>query len=349
VAAVEEVGKDRRAAGLFGAYWGQYGRHDEARTGARLDDMATAGDVTGRAIVSATSEFVGDAGAVARIEGLIARGWVERTFVGVALRRGGWRAHLTQQQFRRVLAAVVGPDFANVSDATELLTLWLSDGRPLAGRLADYAWRCLEHPGALPPTGVGFYAYDRLAAALTKKDPARGFALLEWTLRQPLFRARSYPLGRGYGDAWWETLRALDRRRVVETVLTAALEDPTGDGAIAWRLRDRVDQEGDADILTGWGLESEGHAVVVAGGISAGRPGFWPIATALIDAYPEDGRVRSRLTMGARELGEDVYVPYDGPWEAYAAQCRIDIDIERRAGMARGLRIRSPGRGDEEG
>lgn len=325
-AMVEEVGKDPRAARLFGAYWGQYGRHDGVDACARLDGLTAAGEVTGQSIILATSEFVGDADVVSRIDTLIAQERVSRPFVRVALRRGGWTTGLNQRLFLRVLTVVGEPDFSNISDVLELLNIWISERRPITGALAAYIWQCLKHPTALQPTGLAFYAYDRVAAVMTRSDPERGMALLDWTVRQPSFRASSYPLGHGYGDKWWQSLNRIDERRALETVLVAALDDPCGDGAITWRLRERVDQEGDKDTLIAWGLMDEPRALIVAAAISAGHPGFWPIATTLIEVYPQSQRLRARLTSGAEWFGEDLYSLSDGGGYTYADRCLMDIN-----------------------
>lgn len=326
MATIVELGKDARAARLFGAYWGQYGRHDGVDARARLDELTADGEVTGQAIILATSEFIGDVAAVARIGTLIAQGRVSRSFVGVALRRGGWTTGLNQRLFLRVLTAVNGSDFSNVSDVLELLNIWIAEKRPVTGALAAYIWQCLKHSAELQPTGLAFYSYDRVAAVMTRSDPERGVELLDWTVRQPSFRARSYPLGHGYGDEWWQVLREVSGRRALETVLVAALDDPSGDDAIAWRLRERVDQEDDEDVLIAWGLMDERHASIVAAAISAGRPGFWPIATMLIQAYPHSQRLRVRLTAGAEWFGEDLYSMSSGGESAYAEQCLVDIN-----------------------
>jgi len=337
-AMIEELGKDACAARLFGAYWGQYGRHDGVDARALLDELTAAGEVAGQAIILAMSEFIGDAAAVARIGTLITHGRVSRSFVGIALRRGRWTTGLNQRLFLRVLTAVGGPDFSNVSDVLELLNIWISEKRPITGALAAYVWQCLKHPAALQPTGLAFYAYDRAAAVMTRSDPERGVALLDWTVRQPSLRARSYPLGHGYGDAWWQSLKKVSGRRALEAVLVAALDDPCGDDAITWRLRERVDQEDDKDTLIAWGLMDEPRALIVAVAISAGHPGFWLIATTLIDAYPQSQRLRARLTAGAEWFGEDLYPLNDGGGYTYADRCLMDINhiLEARApGTAR--------------
>lgn len=74
-----------------------------------------------------------------------------------------WVKDLTEDQFEQLLRTIAGETFERGAAAVEMLSLWIELDKPLQGRLAGFAWQCLERD---PPvrSSDDEWNFDQLAA-----------------------------------------------------------------------------------------------------------------------------------------------------------------------------------------
>jgi hypothetical protein len=133
-------------------------------------------NVAGTAILLATSLLSEGMTGVRRVVKLLHEGSVNSYTVEAALRYSSCLGALGPEELLQLLRAVAGTSLAWNDVALCLLDSWLSSEHSLAGKVSEFAWQCLE---AIPPENESrAYAYDQIAAQLTRGDVDRGFNLL---------------------------------------------------------------------------------------------------------------------------------------------------------------------------
>lgn len=317
-AAVEE--RAGRAPDAFAAYFGGAAEADEGSVSQRLDELAASVVVPGDAIVRATGYLRGDAAAVARVVRLLNNGRADGTVAAKILGLRSFTGTLPADECLKLLLAVAGQDLSGAGAVIDFLGMWLHQGRPLEAGLADLAWRCLE--SGPPVQHTEEYDFDRLAAHLAPTDPDRAFALLERLVTLPYDRDAWDPLQYSGTSRFWSTLLDTDRERSLRLVLSLALKDEMAHLRVTWDLRTLIDQERDAASLIAFAREGEDAAAVVSSTITAGRPGFWPIATAIVDAFPKSDRIEGNLAAAAEHMG----LVISGPFSEHHDSCRREVE-----------------------
>ena len=175
---------------------------------------------------------------------------------------------------------------------------------------------------APPVTTNEAYDCDQLAAHLTRSDPERGLKLLEKLFTLPYDRDRWNPLAHYRERKFWSALLQVDRERALRRVLSLALRDSITQFHISWHLREVLDQEHDADVLVAFALENERRAELISSTITAGRPGFWPIALRIVEGYPRSEQIHGALAGAAEHLG----LVISGPLSAHYEACRKEVE-----------------------
>jgi hypothetical protein len=292
---MEEWGKGN-GAGPLASYLGGLAAHDADFVSARLDELTSRREVSGRTLVSATASVPADAVALRRVATLLAEGRVDPEFTARALSGGRWVEPLTDAQFLSLLEAIAGKDLHHAVAAVDFLGMWRHLGRRIEGPIAEFAWRCLESAPKVTPNET--YDFDQLAAALTPGDPDRGFGLLETLLAAPRDRESWRPTDRYREGDFWATLRQLDRERALRLVFGVARRDDSARLEITWDLRESLDQVQDGDILSALARESERQAELVTEALTTAKPGFWPIALKIAEQYPRNKRSLGHLEAG---------------------------------------------------
>jgi len=117
---------------------------------------------------------------------------------------------------------------------------------------------------------------------------------------------------------FWSTLLQVARARTLRLVLSLALRDSVTASHISWNLREALDLERDANILVEFALENERQAELIASTVTARRPGFWPIAFRIVEAYPRSERIQGELAAAAEHMG----LVIAGPLSAHYERCR---------------------------
>jgi hypothetical protein len=304
----------RRSA--FASYFGGLSRRDRDGVSRRLDELTAHASVTGDAIVSATGYLDGDAAGVGRVEALLFQKRADPAFAARTLACGGWINSLSPDEYLRLLKAIAGPDLEHAVAVIDFLGMWLHGQRAVEGHLADFAWRCLE---TIPHVrGNEGYHCEQLAAYLAPSDPERGLGLLQRALTQPYAHDRWDPLMERPQRRFWSTLLQVARARALRLVLSLALRDSVAASHISWNLLEALDLERDANILVDFALENERQAELIASTITARRPGFWPIAFRIVEAYPKSERTQGALAAAAEHMG----LVIAGPWSAHYERCR---------------------------
>ena len=69
-------------------------------------------------------------------------------------------------------------------------------------------------------------------------------------------------------------------------------------------------------------MENEGNARCVADTITTGRPGFWPVALKIVEAYPDNQRVLGALAGGVEQMGMVI----TGPWSSHERKCLEEVN-----------------------
>jgi hypothetical protein len=243
------------------------------------------------AVLSAAKHLPRDPTARRLVQSLLERGQVsvESVVAEVAME---WMRALDPPDALALMRSVAGPAFQRADLACDLLGWWNHHDRPLAGDIAELAWQCLES-GAHSERRQDAWHRDQLAARLTRNDPERGFRLLSRLCqdRQP---AGWDPLSHLHRHAFWDALRAVDRGRALET---AFLSNRLG--CCGWLADEFFDQEADAEILAGIASRGPELAVRVAWALEREKPGFWPLAFKLLEAYGAEGDVADALADAA--------------------------------------------------
>lgn len=318
LAEIEEWGKGD-GGGPLASYLGGLAVEDPAFVSARLDELTSRREVSGRTIVNATSSFPPDEGALRRVAALLADGRVEPEVAATALSGGRWVEPLTDAQFLGLLKAIAGPDLRHAVPVVDFLGMWRHLGRLIEGPLAEFAWRCLE--SAPNVTANETYDFDQLAAALAPGDPDRAFRLLETLLTQPRERESWRPTDRYRHGDFWTRLRELDRERALRLVFDVATRDDIARLEITWDLRESLDQAQDGDILTAIAMEGARQAELVSEAITTARSGFWPIALRIAQKYPRHKRILGNLEAGIEQMGSMI----QGPWSAHLERRRAGV------------------------
>lgn len=320
---IEECVREPNAMSVFASYFAGLGLHSRALAGQRLDELARDPEVPGEAIVSATGGLGGDLAGVERVERLLVEGRVDPAVTAKTLSFGGWIAPLQPAEYLRLQLAIAGPRLQHAVASIDLFGMWLHMECPVEGKLAGFAWECLESMPRV--TSEDEYDFDQLATRLTKLDPDRGFRLLGQLLKQPRHREAWDPLGHYRERKLWATLRAADRTRAVRLVFSVAASDTRARATVTWDLREVLDQEGDREILIEYALEGRAQAELVADTITAARPGFWPIALRIVEQYPADEGLLEDLANGIEHQGSGIGGPLSGHYE----RCRQDVEQVR--------------------
>lgn len=320
---IEQLGADRGGSVVFAAYFGGLGQIDRAFVSRRLDELTTARSVLGEAIVSATGYLGGDAARAARVESLLREDRVDPGFAARILSGGGWINSLGPEDYLRLLKAIAGPGLEHAPAVIDFLGMWLHGRRPVEGDLAEFAWRCLE--SRAPATQNEAYDCDQLGAHLAEGDSERGLRLLETLLTGP-YQSESWNPLEHYGERrFWSALLNAHRERALRLVLSLALRDPMAKFHITWHLREVLDQDRDADILIGFALEDERQGELISSTVTAGRPGFWPIALKIVEAYPRNERIQGALASATEHMG----LMIRGPQSAHYEACRREVEHVR--------------------
>jgi hypothetical protein len=91
---------------------------------------------------------------------------------------------------------------------------------------------------------------------------------------------------------------------------------------VAWHVQDILDLERDHDLLIGFGEQNVESAVFVSSSITAARPGFWPVAVALLSRFHESDALRRNVASAAEQVGHVI----NGPWSAHLIACALDVE-----------------------
>lgn len=298
LATVERLGSNEEAADASGAYLGGLADHDRAFVEDRLDELARVHGVNDLAILAATSRLGGSAAGVGRIGTLLSEGRTEPGLVGRVL-HGRWTESLEPDDCLTLLRLLAGPDLDSAMVAVRVANYWELMEKPLEGELADFVWRCLE--AARSSSDHDDYDLDRLGAALARREPEKGFRLLETLLGQA-GEAGWEPFGDRRENELWTALRNTNRERAIRLVIASAVGQQRRIFGIPQLLQGTLDQEADRDLLMALAEQDEGQAETVAHSITAAEAGFWPMAVSLLARYPNNEDIQDGIALGARRI-----------------------------------------------
>jgi hypothetical protein len=302
---IESLAQRFNGAPAFAAYWGGWAARDLEAAEHRLDQLATSNAATAEALVQATAWLGGNQAAIVRMIKQIEARRVHPEYVARELRVGGFLKPLTEDQVLQLLTAIAGVTFEHGASAVDILRTWILFEKPLQGKLADFAWRCLEQAPPVEPS-----TFDLLAAELAKDDPERGFGLLEKLIERNE-EADNYwdPLDPYDGKRFWRALYSIDRKRLVGLLLNKARTNVRIRFHLCWQLKELLNQGQDKDLLLSFAKDHIEYARVVASCVTSAKTGFWPIAFELTKRYPNDEELLSNLTSGLEQQGATTIGP----------------------------------------
>lgn len=285
---LEEAGAESEDGSIaFAGYFGGMGNDDAAGAGQRLDELADSNGVTEAAILRATAVLGGGEAAVRRVEGVASRapGRLVDSFMVKVVLSGRWTEDLSASGLARLLEALAGPELQN---ALPIIQATSHSWRPefiegLGGEAADVLWRCLKVAKTFSIHDE--IACDRLAASLSRRDPERGFELLEHLLVRPYEYGAWDAAGPDHKE-FFEALCEADRERALRLVLSLADEGKSFGHSVYAGFQGALDQERDASILIGFAAAGRTQAQAVCAMITSTQPGFWPLAARILEMYP---------------------------------------------------------------
>ena len=287
---VEESGKSEDGMIAFSAYFGGRGQADRKSAAEALDRINQKKQVHYKARMFATIYLGPASGGLGPLTQLLAEPEIEAFIRKDPILLASWWDQLSPEDRLRLLHMIAGQPLDNPMKALEFLSQMSFSFRSMEGTFLDIVEQCLL--AAQPDLGDD-YACDHVASILAHQDPETGFGLLEKLLGPD---RRSYlwnPIDRHSQGQFWNALCSMDRRRAIGVLLTATRNDPVH----AWNAREILNQVEDEAILVSFAAENEEIAVTVCECISAGRPGFWPIAMQIVTQYPESDAIRAALSI----------------------------------------------------
>ncbi len=297
---IETLTKTMLGSRAFAPYFSGWAKRDLTGVENRLDQLAGLHSVSATALLETTSWLEPTPRGLNRIKQLVSE---DPEYTAAIL--GRWIDHIDPKEFKELLQIIAGTDLDRASAAVDLLGSWIYHQRPFDEELSDLAWRCIEHgPSKKPNRSAEGWHFDGLAAKLTESNPDMGFGKFHQLLMAPPSRSSEWePLDMDGGEQWWKALRTKDRLRLFRTLLEASRTSDIIQEALAWRLRDLLDQEHDTDdLLKAVGDNSE-CARIAARWLVGSKPNFWDIAFAFLKKFPHDAKLQDALTAAAMDIG----------------------------------------------
>lgn len=340
-----EISRAPTGSYAFGAYMAGWRDRDATAARAELDRLVQEGDPNRAPGAAYATIYVGPSpDDLERLVRLLATDRVDRRSVAACLGAMGtirrWIDGLEPSEYERLLQALVGNDYQLAVEATRLLARWHAVRDMFTPGMVDLGWECLSSEYAEHDVD---YAWDRdsLAAALTDEDPERAFSMLE-----PLM-SRSVQFGQGMLEdaerrhAYLDALARTDRPRLLRLLIEIARRSSEGRYRAAGALRAILGDDEDLQLLIEEGAKSIENAYVVAEGLDIERPDvFWPVAFALVEAFPADESLKDRLAqvMRGRKLE-----PWGASWGFWGSEAealesyrvRIEARIDQAPPAAR--------------
>ncbi|QIN84411.1 hypothetical protein GBA63_18520 [Rubrobacter tropicus] len=325
LAKVESLGSRDGGADPFGAYLAGLAEHDRASVEDQLDELSETREVSDLAILVATSRLGGSVPGIERIGVLLSEGRANPGLVERIL-HGRWTEPLESEDCLKLLRLLATPDLEHAMVAVRVANFWDLIEKPLEGELANFVWRCLE--AARSSSDHDDYDLDRLSAALARRDPERGFRLLETLLRRA-DAAGWEPFGDRRENELWATLRGIDRERAIRLVISSAVGPQRRIIGVPQLLQGVLDQEADRDLLIALADQDERQAETIARSITAAVTGFWPVAVGLLARYPDNVDIQDGVALGAHRIRGGI-ISHWGP--SFGQTESVLEDVERVLG-----------------
>lgn len=290
---IEQIGIRQDGIKVFSAYCGGLSQLDRQFVSDYLDKITQQGQVSAEAIVAATQKLGGDLQGVNRVVRLIQDKRVDPKFVEYVLEWGKWLAPLNSDEYLYLLEAIAGEDLNNAAVVVRSFFIWLHLEKKIEGRLANFAWNCLE----LSNTDDQDYYFDRLALYLVKADIERGFKLLEKLLLKQLTEHQYWnPISSNNHIEFWSFLYKHNRILSIQIPLKVAVQDTRQPSLISWHLGKIINQEENSDVLAEFARNSEAQAKVVCDILSSRNTAFWQIAFEIITQHSDSQDIKNALS-----------------------------------------------------
>jgi DNA-binding MarR family transcriptional regulator len=231
-------------------------------------------------------------------DNLLEPGVVERTLVC-----GRWIEKLSDDDFLVLLKGIIGQEYQYVSEVMDMMAMWLHLKRSIKGKLAEFAWQCLE---SADPVGkrTDFYDYDEVASAIVEDDYERGISLAKkLILKEKDNKDFWNPVDRYSQRKFWDKLVSHNRKRSLKMLLDICQKNAEVRFSITWNLKETLNQDKDREYIVELALENERQAEILSECISSHRPGFWEIVIPLADKYLTHAYIMSHIESGIAQMG----------------------------------------------
>ena len=317
-APIRELAQDNRAASALQGYLFGWREQDAAGASAWFRDLADSGQLSPHAILFGALVAEEADEAAMRIVHLLETQAIEPQLVAGSVQSRAWLERVSEELLLRVLTEIVGPGYERAGLIIQLIEFRFHVRPSIEPSLADFMWRCLEVRPKISHHNAEYYC-DILAVRLTKLDPKRGFALLDKSVRAPFESQVWNPLWVEPRHKFWDTLCEFDRARALTIALEASKEEHwLLGGELLGRVIDPVEDRG---VLLEFAARGEKEASIVADTLARRPTGFWQLAFALVERYPNSQRVLGSLSWGLRGLGEVIA----GPMSSHLERCRQEV------------------------
>lgn len=318
---IEDFAKTEPGAHSFGCYCAGLTVHSYEKISKRVGELYTTKKIHSHALLYAIASLdKGSSESVDRVTCLIKDQLIDPEFAERLLVCGKWTETLSDDDYLRLLQAIAGTDFQHSTAVIDMLSMWIHMKKPIKGKLADFAWQCLE----APMTGSNrndAWDYDQVACLLARDNPDKGFSLAKTLLS---FNNEKYwdPIDRFGARTFWALLSEHNSRKALELLLEVSTISPSHHQSISWNLQEILDQVRDKELIIEFSLKNQEWAAMLTEGLSSNKSGFWEVAIPIIEKYLSDRRIMSHIGSGIEQLGFTIV----GEYSNHLQKCSEEVE-----------------------
>jgi hypothetical protein len=323
---LEEVACEAKGADAFASYCHGLTFHFLDFLNGYLDDLSSQPQVSPEAILYATRYDRGNLNSITRVRRLIEQGAISIPTALMVLPMGTLLETLRSDDALPFLQFAWEKDPGSALYMVGFLNFWERRGTTLEGEVSTLAWACLEAGMDLLENSGAYQMhesnFDDLASRLSEREVERGLEFFARFLRSKGRERHLNPIPFRGRSRFWRTLKDRHRSRALRTLLGFLTEKYQGRYYLPFDWDNVIDQVEDQGALIAYALENERQAEIVSQLISTAQTGFWPIAFAIVDAYPTNEEVQTSLTHGIKQQGR----MHCGPYSEHLERCLNGIE-----------------------
>lgn len=294
---IKSIGKEERAAGIFASYWRGWAQENRHAAESHLIELNKRTEISGSAIVLSVIELGISDTALNLIIHCLKTARINPSAAAYNLIYSKWLDGVSSEQFQQIIETIMEISSENAAVTLDLLGFWHHLDKPFNDKLTEYVWRSLESDPELNRQEPWWYEVDEMAAHLAERNPERALNLICKLLVRENQDQRWNPIESPGRHRFWNVLYQYDKATLLTRVFKIAEDDEIRAIGILHDLKKILDQEDAQNILVQLAESSAGMAALVAESITSEKSGFLPLAEALLNIYPADEKIRSKLAL----------------------------------------------------